>query len=57
MKEITNLFQETRKWRLDYREKGQKIEAAACAIREKALLDAMMALGMPVKDAERLRKI
>lgn len=50
MAEIDALIAETHRWRVFHREqyrrgvKGAQIEAAACAIREKALLDARAAV-------------
>lgn len=50
MAEIERMIAETREWRLFHRAryqsgvKGASIEASACAIRERALLDAMSAI-------------
>jgi len=59
MEEILKLFKETRKWRLYHksRERDGKIEAAACAIRECALLDALTVLGLTVEQRRKLEKI
>lgn len=46
MEALEKLFRENRQWRLYHKAQGAKgsIEAAACAIREQALLDAMVVL-------------
>lgn len=50
MAEIERMIAEAHEWRLFHREqyrrgvRGAQIEAAACAIREKALLDAKQAI-------------
>lgn len=50
MKELEQMIAETREWRefhaAQYRQgvKGAQVEAAACAIREKALIDARNAV-------------
>lgn len=50
MAEIERMIAEVREWRLFHRDnfqrgvKGASIEAAACAIRERALLDAKRAV-------------
>ena len=61
MEEIKKLFEETRRWRLQYvrtpTRPGNVIEAAACAIREKALLDAMVALGLSESERKKMETI
>jgi hypothetical protein len=61
MEDIRKLFQETRQWRLQYvrtpTRPGNVIEAAACAIREKALLDAMTVLGLSNAERQRMEKL
>jgi hypothetical protein len=58
MDKILELYKENRKWRSYYRQnlKLHTIEAAACAIRETALLDAMSALGLSAEERRRLEK-
>ena len=38
---IKGLLTETRRWRAEHRSAGRDIEAWACAIRERALMDAL----------------
>lgn len=45
MTAILKLISETESWRVFHRSKGAHIEASACAIRIKALKDALAALG------------
>lgn len=45
MTAILKLISEAESWRVFHRSKGAHIEAAACAIRIKALKDALAALG------------
>lgn len=45
MTEIVALIEQTRAWRKQHSMNGRRIEAAACAIREKALTDALKAIG------------
>lgn len=58
MDKILELYYENRKWRNHYRQnlKLHTIEAAACAIRETALLDAMTVLGLPESERRKLEK-
>jgi glycerol dehydrogenase-like iron-containing ADH family enzyme len=51
--QIIALIHETRQWRKEHKLAGRQIEAAACAIREKALSDALKAIGgtLPPKEA------
>jgi len=51
------LFHQARAWRLEHRKNNRKIEAAAAAIRESAILDCMVALGMDKMHAKELEKI
>jgi hypothetical protein len=54
------LFDESRKWRINYvneRMRGRQefgIDAAACAIREDAIVQCMIAAGMPREEGMRL---
>lgn len=56
MEEILKLFKETKKWRLYHksRDRDGMIEAAACAIRECALLDALTVLGLSDEERRKL---
>ena len=57
IQKIEKLFWDTRNDRLYYRStqlKAHQIEGAACAIREKALLEALEILGIP---HERIREM
>lgn len=59
MNEVKALFLETRQWRTFHRvnsARGHSIESAACAIRERALLDALLALGMSAEEVKKLDK-
>lgn len=38
---INRLLEETRRWRAEHIVAGRQIEAMACAIRERALMDAL----------------
>ena len=42
MAALRMLARETRQWRIDYRQDGDRLMAAACAIRENAFLDLLM---------------
>lgn len=44
MAELDRMIAETRQWRVEHHNERRCIEAAACAIREKALLDARRAI-------------
>lgn len=44
MDEIKRMIAQTQQWRLEHRGAKRKIEAAACAIRERALRDALAVL-------------
>jgi hypothetical protein len=44
MNELNRMIAEVRHSRAEYHSAGQRIEAAACAIRERALLDAKRAI-------------
>lgn len=59
MEEILKLFRETRKWRLYHKSRGRDgmIEAAACIVREKALLDALTVIGLSDEQRKKLEKI
>lgn len=57
MDKIKDLLTETRKWRAYYRSdvtRNHMIESTACAIRERALKDALIALGMDKNEVEKL---
>jgi hypothetical protein len=56
MDEIKKLFQETRQWRKTYLSEGDSLQAAACAIRERALLDALSVLGCSQDEIRRMWK-
>ena len=59
MEEIIKLFKDTRKRRLYHKSRGRDgtIEAAACAIRECALLDALTVLGLSNEERRKLEKL
>jgi hypothetical protein len=59
IEEILKLFKETRQWRLYHKSCGKvgQIEAAACAIRENALLDALIVIGLSVEERRKLEKL
>lgn len=59
IEKILKLFKETRQWRLYHKSRGKagQIEAAACAIREIALLDALIVLGLSLEERRKLEKL
>jgi hypothetical protein len=59
MDEIIKLFHETRSWRIYHKSQGKigQIEALACVVREKALLDALIVLGLSAEERRKLEKI
>lgn len=56
MAAVMALYSETRRWRLHHKARGKEgqIEAAACVIRERALIDAMRTMGL---SSERIREL
>lgn len=52
MNAILKLISETESWRTFHKSRGSHIEAAACAIRIKALRDALAAVDKPCGDRE-----
>jgi len=59
MEAILNLFKRTRQLRLYHKSRGRDgmIEAAACAVRECALLDALTVLGLSNEQRKKLEKV
>ena len=63
MEQIKQLFWKTRSDRLWFQQANRfnngkySIEAAACAIRERALLDALLVLGLSTDEAMKMEKI
>lgn len=57
MAELDRMIADTRNWRVEHHNARRRIEAAACAIREKALLDARAAILGRVEATYRFRSV